>query len=43
MTAMNYEEKIAIKTAIERKIKSIEAAIVEYKDMTQPVAPDVAI
>ncbi|MFN3299061.1 MAG: TraR/DksA family transcriptional regulator [Sediminibacterium sp.] len=40
---MTPEEKTAIKSAIERKIKSTEAAIVEYKDMTQPVAPDVAI
>jgi DnaK suppressor protein len=40
---MTHEEKIEVKTSIERKIKSAEAAIIEYKDMTQPVAPDVAI
>ncbi len=40
---MTDEEKPAIKAAIERKIKSTEAAITDYKDMTQPVAPDVAI
>lgn len=40
---MTTEEKTAIRVAIEKKIKSTETAIAEYKDMTQPVAPDVAI
>jgi DnaK suppressor protein len=40
---MTDEEKLEVKTAIQRKIKSTEAAIIEYKNMTQPVAPDVAI
>jgi DnaK suppressor protein len=41
--AMTDDEKLEVKAAIERKIKTTEAAIIEYKDMTQPVAPDVAI
>lgn len=40
---MTTDEKLEIKTAIERKIISTETAILEYKDMTRPVAPDVAI
>lgn len=40
---MTHEEKTEVKSAIEKKIKSTEAAIVDYKDMTLPVAPDVAI
>lgn len=43
MNFMTTDEKLEIKTAIERKIISTETAILEYKDMTRPVAPDVAI
>lgn len=40
---MTVVEKAELKAAIERKIKATELAIADYKDMTQPVAPDVAI
>lgn len=40
---MTAEEKTELKAAIERKMKATQLAIVDYKDMTQPVAPDVAI
>lgn len=40
---MTVEEKTTLQNAIEQKIKQTEKAIADYKDMTQPVAPDVAI
>lgn len=40
---MTTDEKKELKAAIERKIKLTESAIIDYKDMTRPVAPDVAI
>lgn len=40
---MTPQEKQELKDAIERKIKMTKTAIADYKDMTQPVAPDVAI
>lgn len=40
---MTKEERAVLKTAIEKKIKLTESAILDYKDMTQPIAPDVAI
>lgn len=40
---MTEQEKAELKTAIERKITMTENAIEDYKEMTKPVAPDVAI
>ncbi|MGB4845013.1 MAG: TraR/DksA C4-type zinc finger protein [Ferruginibacter sp.] len=40
---MTAAERQEIKAAINRKIKTTEEAIAEYKEMTKPVAPDVAI
>lgn len=40
---MTAAERQEIKTAIDHKIKTTEEAIAEYKEMTKPVAPDVAI
>lgn len=40
---MTEQEQSELKAAIEKKIKLTEAAIEDYKEMTKPVAPDVAI
>jgi DnaK suppressor protein len=40
---MTAAERQELKTAIDRKIKTTEEAIAEYKEMTKPVSPDVAI
>ena len=40
---MSPVEKEELKISIQKKIKSTLASIADYKDMTQPVAPDVAI
>ena len=40
---MTEQEKKELKTAIDRKIKMTEIAIDDYKEMTKPVAPDIAI
>jgi DnaK suppressor protein len=40
---MNSEEKQELKSSIEKKIIATEAAIKDYKDLTKPIAPDVAI
>ncbi len=40
---MTSQEKQELKEAIERKIKMTKSAIGDYKEMTKPVAPDVAI
>lgn len=40
---MTESEKMELKVAIERKIKMTESAIEDYKEVTRPVAPDVAI
>lgn len=40
---MTDQEKTELKAAIQRKIKMTELAIEDYKEMTKPVAPDVAI
>lgn len=40
---MTSAEKTELKSAIQRKILLTESAIADYKEMTQPVAPDVSI
>lgn len=40
---MTTEERENLKLIIEKQIRKTEIAITEYKDLTQPVAPDVAI
>lgn len=40
---MTSQEKHELKEAIERKIKMTKSAVEDYKEMTKPVAPDVAI
>lgn len=40
---MTTAEKVALKEAITRKIIKTESDILEYKELSQPVAPDVAI
>lgn len=40
---MTAAERQEIKMAIDQKIKTTEEAIAEYKELTKPVAPDVAI
>jgi DnaK suppressor protein len=40
---MTVEEIKELETLIERKIRSTEEAIAEYKDMTRPVSPDASI
>lgn len=40
---MTPQEKQELKEAIERKIKMTKSAVEDYKEMTKPVAPDVAI
>ncbi len=40
---MTAAERQELKTTIDRKIKTTEEAIAEYKELTKPVAPDVAI
>lgn len=40
---MTSAERLELKEAIDRKIKTTEEAIAEYKELTKPVAPDVAI
>lgn len=40
---LSPEQRQQLLQAIEKKIKFTKAAITDYKDMTQPVAPDVAI
>lgn len=40
---MTAQENQELKEAIERKIKMTKSAIEDYKEMTKPIAPDVAI
>lgn len=40
---MTSAERQELKTAIDLKIKKTQEAITEYKEMTKPVSPDVAI
>ena len=40
---MTAAERQELKETIDRKIKTTEEAIAEYKELTKPVAPDVAI
>ncbi|GEM52082.1 MULTISPECIES: TraR/DksA C4-type zinc finger protein [Bacteroidota] len=40
---MTQEEKAELQTAIEQKIAKTKKDIADYKEMTKPVAPDVAI
>lgn len=40
---MTAAERQELKAAIGRKIKTTEEAITEYKELTKPVPPDVAI
>lgn len=40
---MTSAERQDLKATIERNIRTTEEAIAEYKELTKPVAPDVAI
>jgi DnaK suppressor protein len=40
---MTVEERNKLKETIERKIKTTEEAVSEYREMTHPIAPDVSI
>ena len=40
---MNNEQKEQIKIAIEKEIEKTERSILEYKELTKPIAPDCAI
>lgn len=40
---MTPEEKATLQEAIKKKITKTEADILEYKELSQPVAPDVSI
>ena len=40
---MEKEQKILIENTIEEEIKKTELLILEYKELTKPIAPDCAI
>lgn len=40
---LGSEEKAEIKAAIEKKMADLKERIAEYKELTKPIAPDVAI